>query len=65
MDELLCVIELLIVTCPQHIIDKSFKVQESPLLLKTLTPKNGTQTYHIELLIDFYVLSVPHHLMCP
>ena len=37
MDELLCVIELLIVTGPQHIIDKSFKAQESPLFLKTLT----------------------------
>ena len=38
MDELLYVIELLIVTGPQHIIDKSFKVQEYPLLMKTLAP---------------------------
>ena len=37
MDELLRVIELSIVTSPQHIIDKSFKVQESPLLLKKVT----------------------------
>ena len=37
MDELLCMIELLVVIGPQHIIDKSFKVQEYPLLLKTLT----------------------------
>ena len=37
VDELLCVIEFLNVTSPQRIIDKSFKVQESPLLLKTLT----------------------------
>ena len=37
MDELLCAIELLIVTIPQHIIDKNFKVQASPVLIKILT----------------------------
>ena len=37
VDELLCVIELLIVKGPQHIIVKSFKVQASPLMLKTST----------------------------
>ena len=37
MDELLYVIELLIITGPRHIIDKRFKVQEYPLLLKTST----------------------------
>ena len=42
MDELLCVIELLIVTSPQHITDKSVKVQEYPLLFKTLTPSDAT-----------------------
>ena len=37
MDELLCMIKLLIFRGPQHIINKSFKVQKYPLLLKTLT----------------------------
>ena len=37
MDELLCVIELLIVTGPQHIIDKSFKVQVSSIFAQTST----------------------------
>ena len=46
MDELLCMIELLFVTSPQHIIDKKFKVQESPLLLKTLTIKLFVQSTH-------------------
>ena len=50
MDELLCIIELLIIRDPQHIINKKFKVQASPLLLKTLT------TYIIFIKLNYFFL---------
>ena len=70
MDELLCVIELLIVAGPQHTTDKSFKVQESLLLLKIVTPRtlevlndSNDEPKKLEVLIKFSMCKVKRHLM--
>ena len=52
MDELLCVIELLIVIGPRHIINKGFKVQQSPLLPEKLT--NLITSCGIDVVGSFY-----------